>query len=533
MPEFLKKISEQLTEFWNKFDNKHKVQIIIALLVTIGALVLLTITLSKPKMVPFVSGLEPKVTSEVKTILDEQQIKYEIRDNATSVYVESKRKQEAQMALDSMGVISNTGMTYEDAFNTGLSTTETEKRLRYQKAFETELGDKISSLQNIESAKVTLVIPEESRLINDESKESKASAILKTKAELTNEQVVGIANFLASSVEKLELKNVKIIDSTGKMLFYGESLDGNNTSLNSKLEYKLTMERKIKQDVISILLARGEFDDAVVSVDLVLDFNAQSSVSEEYYTPDGQSKGIPSSEYHYESEGNSNAPSGVPGTDTNNGVTDYYVPDNSSSESSTTVDQVDYDVSKKVINETKNVGDVVYDESTIAIVVNKFRYYDEAILDRQGALEDLSWDEFQNENSAKTKIEVDEDITELVKTAANISNVQIIGYEVPMFISKQEEEFPIKDYLILGVIVLMIALLGYAVYKGTEPVEITEVEPELSVEDMLASTREQQELEEIEYDDKSETRIQIEKFVDEKPDAVAQLLRNWLNEDWE
>ena len=38
---------------------------------------------------------------------------------------------------------------------------------------------------------------------------------------------------------------------------------------------------------------------------------------------------------------------------------------------------------------------------------------------------------------------------------------------------------------------------------------------------------------EIEFDEKSDTRVQIEKFVDEKPDAVAQLLRNWLNEDWE
>ena len=29
-----------------------------------------------------------------------------------------------------------------------------------------------------------------------------------------------------------------------------------------------------------------------------------------------------------------------------------------------------------------------------------------------------------------------------------------------------------------------------------------------------------------------ETRKLIEKFVDENPEAVANLLRNWLNEDW-
>ena len=40
-------------------------------------------------------------------------------------------------------------------------------------------------------------------------------------------------------------------------------------------------------------------------------------------------------------------------------------------------------------------------------------------------------------------------------------------------------------------------------------------------------------LDDIEFSDKSETRKMIEKFVDENPEAVAQLLRNWLNDEWE
>ena len=63
--------------------------------------------------------------------------------------------------------------------------------------------------------------------------------------------------------------------------------------------------------------------------------------------------------------------------------------------------------------------------------------------------------------------------------------------------------------------------------------EVTELEPELSVEDLLATTQEESEsLEEIELGEKSETRTMIEKFVDENPEAVASLLRNWINEDW-
>ena len=57
---------------------------------------------------------------------------------------------------------------------------------------------------------------------------------------------------------------------------------------------------------------------------------------------------------------------------------------------------------------------------------------------------------------------------------------------------------------------------------------------ELSVDSLLEQTAEHHEpLEDIGYNEKTETRLLIEKFVDENPEAAAQLLRNWLNEDWE
>ena len=60
------------------------------------------------------------------------------------------------------------------------------------------------------------------------------------------------------------------------------------------------------------------------------------------------------------------------------------------------------------------------------------------------------------------------------------------------------------------------------------------IEPELSVESLLESTKEsQEEMQDIGYNEKSETRILIEKFVEDNPEAAASLLRNWLNEEWE
>lgn len=66
---------------------------------------------------------------------------------------------------------------------------------------------------------------------------------------------------------------------------------------------------------------------------------------------------------------------------------------------------------------------------------------------------------------------------------------------------------------------------------ASDLLRIDEQEEELSVESLLQSTP-QSDLENIEFDEKSESRKIIEKFVDENPEAVASLLRNWLNEDW-
>ena len=90
------------------------------------------------------------------------------------------------------------------------------------------------------------------------------------------------------------------------------------------------------------------------------------------------------------------------------------------------------------------------------------------------------------------------------------------------------------DILQIALAVLIFALLGFVVFRSTRKQDEEEAEPELSVDALLQSTADTSEdLDDIGYSEKSETRLLIEKFVDENPDAAALLLRNWLNEDWE
>ena len=136
----------------------------------------------------------------------------------------------------------------------------------------------------------------------------------------------------------------------------------------------------------------------------------------------------------------------------------------------------------------------------------------------------------------RKKTNVDQDFYTAVANATGFSedNITIIAYDVPFFQYSDDKGFDVKDYLPIILAVLIFALLAFVVFKSTRKEAVAEPEPELSVENLLETTKEVQEpLEDIGFNDKSEARIQIEKFVDENPEAVASLLRNWLNEEWE
>ena len=114
------------------------------------------------------------------------------------------------------------------------------------------------------------------------------------------------------------------------------------------------------------------------------------------------------------------------------------------------------------------------------------------------------------------------------------SNITIIGYETYKYVPRAEVESNVSLFLEILLAVLIIGLLVFVVFRAMKPEEIIETEPELSVERLLATTRPDQSLEDIEFGEKSETRKLIEKYIDENPESVAALLRNWLSDDgWE
>ena len=69
--------------------------------------------------------------------------------------------------------------------------------------------------------------------------------------------------------------------------------------------------------------------------------------------------------------------------------------------------------------------------------------------------------------------------------------------------------------------------------KVVQSVEAAALEAAAAGSAGTAPSESGEELQDINLQEQSELKKQIEKFVQQNPDAVAQLLRNWIAEDWE
>lgn len=536
MQDKIKKASEQLTGKWSSLSSTKKIGIGTAAgAIIIGAGIGINALLT-PDMEVLYRGLDLKDSSEITQVLDSSKIEYDVKDGGTTIELNSSDINKAKLLLASEN-IPKSGYTFDDAITNSMSTTEDEKRAKMNEYKKAEIEKALKSMSNIRDAKVTLDIPKEKNSFIESKQKSSASVLLTLTGSLNSKQVSGIARFIASSVENLDTSNITIIDTDGNNLFSGE--DSESFDASKQQEIKTSAENSIKTKVTDLLAPL--FDDLTVSTNLILDFNTHEEVREEY-TPqfDGDGKGIIKSEStSNQSTSDGSSAAGEPGTASNTGqATSYQSGSSSNSQSISGSKDTEYVNNKIISSSVKNVGDIDYKKSSIAVNVFKYTTYDEIKVSK--TLEDKTWDEFKAEKREQIPLTIDESLITQIKNGTGIDNVVIYGYEKPIFIDKAPFVFDIKNYipyaLLLGSLLLVI------ITKFTKKPKVTiETEPELEVEEMLSvnkkiqSAQTGEELSEIELRETLETKKRIEQFVDEKPEAVAQLLRNWLmeEEDWD
>lgn len=529
--DMLKGLLEKFLGWWNKFTAKQKTLIISAIAGAVVALAVLATIITAPKYTTLIVCDNTKQASQIKELLDSNSFTYRISDDGLTVDILQDELSDATLLLGA-----NNFTTYEydieNVFAGGFSTTESDKEKRYKLYLESQLETDLTANEFIDKASVTLSIPDNDGTLISKKEESYASVMLTLNSELSQDAAAGIARFIATALGSTTTENIVILDSDGRMLFSGDDASSAGSASN-RLSYKQNYENLVKNEVKDALVLSKIYDNVQVVPNLDLDWSIIKQTQHDYTPAEGQTQGVLSHEDTYESQ-NTGGNGGVPGTDAN-GENTYVIEDNAYSNSTVNEANRDYLPNETITDRENPGGSINYDASSLGITAIHYIVYKEQDLRAQGLLDGTTFEEYQAANSDRVRSQVDDDIYDVVSKATGIptGNISIVAYDEPLFIPEEIEQVQLADILQIVLIVLILALLAFVVLRSMmKDKQAQTEEEEISLDTVLQSTQETQELEDIDLEAKSETRLLIEKFVDENPEAVANLLRNWLQDDW-
>ena len=190
------------------------------------------------------SDLEASEAQSILQKLQELKVPYQLSTDGRSISVASEKASEVRIQLASQGLPSSGRIGFEIFDQTNFGLTNFQELVNYQRALEGELARSIMTLNEIEAARVHLVLPKESLFQSNED-QTKASVILKLRSgrNLSESAVQGIVNVIASSVKGLTPEHVTLIDYRGRVLARPElegSLTGPQSDERQKMESELT-----------------------------------------------------------------------------------------------------------------------------------------------------------------------------------------------------------------------------------------------------------------------------------------------------
>ena len=280
--DWLKGLKDKFIEFWNKYTPKQKTVIISVVLAIFLALVLLTYFLTRPVYVKFVDLQDQKTASEMVEALEGEAIPYktETSGDTTTISVQQDYFSQATMLAGSNDLLSE-GMTYDDAFDNGLSTSAEEKRTKTNLALQTSVRSSLLKLDGVQDATVFINAPVDDGTIFSEKQQKSVSVSLKLSDDnkMDSTSAKSIAYFLANAVGNSDTKDIVITDTENNLLYGNlddETLGG---SISDTADFKKKLQNQIADNVCQVLL-KVDYDEVKIgNSNIKLDMDVVNTLS--------------------------------------------------------------------------------------------------------------------------------------------------------------------------------------------------------------------------------------------------------------
>jgi flagellar M-ring protein FliF len=314
-----KKDGFNIVSMFSSLTMAQKISIgLIAVVMVVGIFVVYKWS-SKPEYVVLYSNLAAQDTAAIVKKLDEAKIKYQVSNDGSNIQVDQKQISSARLLLAEQGLPASSTVGFELFDKQFFGLTDFAQKVNYQRALEGELSKTISSIEEVESVRIHLVLSE-SEVFSETSTPATASIVLNLKkgSELKSSSIKAITNFVAGSVQGLKKENITIMDTQGELLTSGSTEDGENTDKSSIVS---TFEDDIEKDLTFMLAKVYGTENVMVRVSADINFD-KKELQVETYMPEDGGKGVILSEsviketYDKSTAGSSSVTSAA-GTDAN------------------------------------------------------------------------------------------------------------------------------------------------------------------------------------------------------------------------
>jgi len=283
----LSQLGNQLATIWRQLGINQRLSVVLAGLVVVGGLIGLSAWSSRAEMALLYGKLDEAEAGRVVAALTDNKVPYRVQGGG-SIYVPADKVHALRMQLAAKGIPKGDGVGFEifDKPNFGIS--DFVQRANYLRAVQGELARTISQLDEIEAARVMLVMPE-NRLLVDAQRRSTASVFIRVRGntELAASAVNSIRFLVANSVEGLQPNNVSVVDNRGNVLTDNTENDSVAGLSAGQMGARRNIEQYLAQKAQGMLekvLGPGQ---AVVRVAVEINTETINRI-EEKFDPDGQ-----------------------------------------------------------------------------------------------------------------------------------------------------------------------------------------------------------------------------------------------------
>lgn len=229
----LKELLGKIKEKWTSFNLTKKVLVLSLITLFFTGIILSAVYLTKEKYEVLFSNLQPQDSQAIVEKLKEQKVSYKIQGN--SILVPKSKVDELRLTVLENGYLPSDGQGWSLFDQSKFGVTDTEAKIMYQRALQDELARTIESFDEVEKARVHLVLPDDTVFARDTSK-ARASVTLKLKYNktLSQDKVKAIVALVSGSVKDLPKENVEVIDSNMNLLsenLFDDTLNGTSSAL--------------------------------------------------------------------------------------------------------------------------------------------------------------------------------------------------------------------------------------------------------------------------------------------------------------